>query len=50
MNIFVDLIRKGWFTAGTLGVNVHVRGQAHLGDDYLDSRSLAESFSSVQMT
>lgn len=37
MQIVVQLVRKGWKSASQNGVTVHVRGQAHLGDEYLDT-------------
>lgn len=44
MNIVVELIRKGWATTSHGDVTVHVRGQAHLGNEYLDTQALAERF------
>ena len=44
MNISVNLIRKGWVDATRDDVTVHVRGQAHLGDEYLDTQTLANRF------
>ena len=44
MLIAVRLVRKGWESISQNGVAVHVRGQAHLGDEYLDTQALAERF------
>ena len=49
MKIVVTLIRKGWKSASQNGVSVHVRGQAHLGDEYLDTQALAERFLAVAL-
>ena len=49
MNIVVQLIRKGWVDATRGDVTVHVRGQAHLGDEYLDTQALAERFLAVAL-
>ena len=49
MNITVNLIRKGWKSASQNGVTVYVRGQAHLGDEYLDTKALAERFLAVAL-
>ena len=42
MNISVNLIRKGWVDATRDDVTVHARGRAHLGDEYLDTQTLAQ--------
>lgn len=49
MNIIVQLVRKGWESTSQNGVTVHVRGQAHLGDEYLDTQALAARFLAVAL-
>ena len=44
MNIHVRLSRKGWVSVPHGDVVVWVRGQAHLGDNYCDTKSLSELF------
>ena len=47
MKTNLQLIRKGWVTSSSADVVACVRGQAHLGDECLDTAALAERFSSV---
>ena len=49
MQIAVQLVRKGWKSVSRDGVTVFVRGQAHLGDEYLDTQALAECFLAVAL-
>ena len=44
MKTEIKLIRKGWVNVTQGDVSVWVRGQAHLGDAYYDTKSLAELF------
>lgn len=49
MKIVVTLIRKGWVVVSQGDVTVHVRGQAHLGDEYLNTEALAERILAVAL-
>ncbi len=44
MKTEIKLIRKGWVNITRGDVSVWVRGQAHLGDVYYDTKSLVELF------
>ena len=44
METEIKLIRRGWVNVVQGDVSVWVRGQAHLGDAYYDTKSLAELF------
>ena len=44
MKTEIKLIRKGWVNVAQGGISVWVRGQAHLGDAYYDTKALADLF------
>ena len=45
----VRLVRKGWARLDGGETSVWVRGQAHLGNEYLDAKALAERFAKVAL-
>ena len=47
MTIDVRLVRKGWMKLASGDVIAWVRGQTHLGDEYLDTVALVERFANV---
>lgn len=47
MRFEVRLVRKGWEKIASGNEIAWVRGQAHLGDEYLNTAALAERFANV---
>lgn len=44
MSITIQLIRKGWLTRTNGSATAYVRGQAHVGDEFLNTSALADRF------